>query len=676
MKYLTVNADEFGLTDKINEAILRAHKEGIVTSTTLMVNTKAFKYAARIAEFNPSLEVGLHLNLTFGKPISRAASLIDEKGLFFNRKQFLLRLFLNKVNSEDIEDELNAQIDKFTSSGLELFHIDSHQHIHLHPKLMGIFIKIAKKNNVVIRCPKDRILYQPTNLIDFVRIIFKGHFIKRIVIIYFCKRLKSLAKKEGVIITDNFISPHSVYRGGQEVSGKTFLTILDSIKDGYTELMCHPGKVDAELMGISRYTLQREDELNAIISRDLKKKIDKKQIKLIGFKKILEDKKKINVLHVITRSIEGGAPENTFLTIQGVDSKKFTSHLACGGNGPLIKRTLEAGFNCYIIPGLAKEINPILDFIAFINLWRLMKKVDFDIVHTHASKAGILARIAARLAGIPIIIHTIHGFGFNDYQHALTKSLFVWIERLCAKFTDKIIAVSSLNIEKAKKFGIGRNGQFVAIHSGIVIEKYSKADIDIQKKRQELGISHKSKIIGMVGHVDKGKGHEFLLDAVPQVITEVPDTKFVIIGDGKLSSKIKQKISKNNLNTSVFMLGTRDDVTELYPIMDIFVLPTLWEGLPRVIPEAMAMGLPIVTTPVDGIPEAITDRINGLFVPPRDPKSLAEALIYLLKNPERARELGREAKKRVDPDFSADKMVDDIQKIYKNLVQEKLGASA
>jgi predicted glycoside hydrolase/deacetylase ChbG (UPF0249 family) len=675
LKKIIVNADELGLTENINDSILKCHKEGIVTSATFMANGLAFAGAVKIAKENPSLEIGVHVNLTYGRPLTFDYPFIDKTGVFLKRSALLIRLFFMGGKKEYVEKEIRAQIEKIKKAGIEVTHIDSHQHIHLHPALVAVFVDVAKEYGVPLRCPIDKTVFEETGFLKKAGILFSPHFLKRYLLLFSAGGLKKAARKRHVITSDSFISPLSVYRRDAGITLKTYQAILDSVVDGFCELMCHPGMVDDSLRRMSRYLQRRQEELEFLSSMRLKEEIKSRGIIISSFKDMMREKRKIKILHVITRSIEGGAPENTFLTITGTDKRKYISALACGGKGVLARKTRGAGFECFNVSFLRKEINPFFDLAALIRLFFILRKRKFDIVHTHASKAGILGRLAAFMARTPVIVHTIHGFGFNDYQRPPVRGFFVLLERLCAKFTDKIIAVSSLNIEKARRYNIGSDGQFIPIHSGIVIEKYAERKIDRKAKRREAGLNENNKVVGMVAHVDKGKGHEYLVKAAETVTKLIPDARFLIIGEGKLMPKIRDQIGERGLKDFFLMLGTREDVSDLYHIMDVFVLPTLWEGLPRVIPEAMAAGLPIVTTPVDGIPEAIKDNFNGLLVPPRDPEKLARAIIAVLDDESTAGRLAAEARKSVDPDFSARKMVKEIGDVYDKLCREKLGVT-
>src|SRR3989339_352800 len=203
---------------------------------------------------------------------------------------------------------------------------------------------------------------------------------------------------------------------------------------------------------------------------------------------------KLKVAHIITLLELGGAQENTLYTCEHLDSNKFDVLLICGKGGILDEKT--KNINTYFVKALIREINPISDLTAFINIYKILKKEKPDIIHTHSSKAGIIGRWAAYFAKVPKKIHTFHGFGFHDFQNFLVKNIYILTERITANITDHFIAVSYENIAKGLKNKIGSEEKYSMIRSGIKLQSYH-LQIDIKKKKQELGITDE-KVVGMV----------------------------------------------------------------------------------------------------------------------------------------------------------------------------------
>ncbi|PIU83124.1 MAG: hypothetical protein COS68_05750, partial [Elusimicrobia bacterium CG06_land_8_20_14_3_00_38_11] len=286
---------------------------------------------------------------------------------------------------------------------------------------------------------------------------------------------------------------------------------------------------------------------------------------------------KIKVVHIITLLELGGAQENTLYTCEHLDKNKFDVMLLCGKGGILDAQT--KNIRIYFVKELMREICPFYDLIAFIKIYKILKKEKPDIVHTHSSKAGIIGRWAAYYAKVPLIIHTFHGFGFNDEQNYFVRKIYILAERLTAKITDKLVAVSYENISKGLKNKIGNELQYTMIRSGIKLQDY-QIDIDFEKKKKEFGLKNEH-IVGMIACFKKQKAPLDFIKTAKSVCAEKPDAKFILVGDGVLRKRIEAEIKKLNLEKNVILTGWRKDTNEIIKIFDVFVLTSLWEGLPR-----------------------------------------------------------------------------------------------
>ena len=317
---------------------------------------------------------------------------------------------------------------------------------------------------------------------------------------------------------------------------------------------------------------------------------------------------------------------------------------------------------------IIQDINPVSNSLALFRLRSYFKKNKFDIVHTHSSAAGILGRIAARLAGVPVIIHTVHGWGLQEGMNFFKKQLYIFLERLCGKFTDKLVVVSKVDIEKGLEYKIGNRSKYAVIYSGIDIKKFSKT-ADTGKKRKELGLKETLPVVGMIGRLDVQKNPLDFVRAAAEIQKQFRNVQFVIVGDGPLRKQAEELVKELKIQ-NFRLLGFRDDVDEIIHTFDISVMTSLWEGLPRVFPESMAAKKPIVATNVDGAKEAIVEGVNGFRVETHRPEKVAEKVLYLLKNPRIAREMGEKGYAMVEK-FSLSKMLQDIEDLYEKLIKYK-----
>ncbi len=382
----------------------------------------------------------------------------------------------------------------------------------------------------------------------------------------------------------------------------------------------------------------------------------------------------IRVLHPITRLIVGGAQENTMLTAQLLDPARWQvdvlSGPQTGREGSLIETVRERGIPLIIEPSLVREVNPLQDLRALFRLARLMRQGRYTIVHTHSSKAGIVGRWAAKLAGVPIIVHTVHGWGHHDRQHPLIRAYYILLEKLTLPITDKLIVVSPLNTEKGLADGIGRPEHYTVIRSGIELERFGHPQVDRATTRAAWNIPLDAPVVGTVTRLSAQKAPLDFVRAAAQVAAAVPNVYFLVVGDGPLRAEVEQLARDLGISERLVLTGLRRDVPEQLAAMDIFALSSLWEGLPRVLPQAMASGLPVVATATDGSIEAVTDGENGFLVPPGQPAVLAESLIRLLRDPALARQMGEAGRHRV-AEFDVRTMVAQIDQLYQELLAKK-----
>ena len=375
--------------------------------------------------------------------------------------------------------------------------------------------------------------------------------------------------------------------------------------------------------------------------------------------------RKYKVAAIITKLELGGAQEIVIYITENLSRDRYSPILisGCGGildgevkNNPKIKP--------FFIPELIREVNPIKDAITLMKIWRFLKSERVDLVHTHSSKAGILGRWAAHFAGVPHIFHTYHGFGFNEYQKWWIRKAFIWLERVTARITDRLIVVSSENVKKGMANRIGKEGQYEVIHCATNIKAFSEIKIDFDQKKREFGIDPESPVVAMIACFKPQKAPQDFIFLAHRVSQVLPSTRFLLVGDGELRSKVEELIGRFKLKGKVILTGWRRDVPEIMQIIDVLVLTSLWEGLPIVFAEAMASGKPVVATAVDGAKEAIIEGVNGFLVEPHNIEKFAERIIRLIKDRNLAQKMGSEGRKMVYPTFDLAHMLSRIEELY------------
>ncbi|RMF93710.1 MAG: glycosyltransferase family 1 protein [Candidatus Schekmanbacteria bacterium] len=384
--------------------------------------------------------------------------------------------------------------------------------------------------------------------------------------------------------------------------------------------------------------------------------------------------RKITVVHIITKLELGGAQQNTLYTVEHLDRGKFNVVLITASEGYLLNRALKIkNLDLYLIDELQREINPIKDYGAFKKIQKILKFKSESIgkqnmiIHTHSSKAGILGRWAAYLSGIAHIIHTFHGFGFNDYQPFITKKFYIFLERITAKITSKFIVVSNSNREKAIRLGIGDNDKFHLIRSGIRIEDYSRNVLSREEARNFFSLEKNAPIIGAISCFKPQKDLITFVRAAKKISDEIPEARFIVAGDGDMRNAIEEEIKKLSLEKKFTLLGWTENTSALLCAIDVLLHTALWEGLPRVLVEAAASGVPIVATNIDGNCEIVKDGTNGFLVSPRDYEDMAKKVCRILKDKELHKRLSQN-QNSIDKTFHIDEMVKMQEELYLSIM--------
>lgn len=379
------------------------------------------------------------------------------------------------------------------------------------------------------------------------------------------------------------------------------------------------------------------------------------------------------VLHIITRLIVGGAQENTIASVERVDPERYDSRLWCGPQtgveGSLFQDARDRGEVPRVLPNLVREIDPWRDLVVTVQLTRLLRRERFDIVHTHSSKAGIVGRVAARLAGVPNIVHTVHGWGFHEHMNPALRTTYVVLEKLMRPWTRPLVSVSNRTTSVGLSAGIGKPGDYRLIRSGIPLTRFGPDPERGAAVRAQLGIDPGDVVVGSVGRLSMQKNPMDFVRVAAGLLGRHENACFVYVGDGPLREAVEAEAARLGIAGRVRLLGLRHDVPDLLRAMDVFILTSLWEGLPRVVLQALATGLPVVAYDTAGIVEAVTEGGNGHMVEPGDVDRMVEILDSLVSDSALRSRMGLAARD-LDLPFTEDGMIQDLEALYGELTTD------
>jgi glycosyltransferase involved in cell wall biosynthesis len=389
----------------------------------------------------------------------------------------------------------------------------------------------------------------------------------------------------------------------------------------------------------------------------------------------------MRVTHIITRLVIGGAQENTLATIRGLRRKtglevNLVSGPTIGPEGSLEKTAREifadAPENFCIVPELVRPVHPLKDFIALRKLEKILRRQKPDLVHTHSGKAGILGRLAAKRAGVPVIIHHIHGPSFGNFQGAPANFIFTAAEKHAARVTDHFFCSAGAMAKRYLAAGIGRPEMFTRIFSGFPLEPFLNAANDIALRRR-LGLDEPHFVIGKIARLFKLKGHADLLAAFAQILPQMPNARLLFVGDGALRGELESRVRELGLAGKVVFAGLVPpaEVARYVGIMDCVAHFSRREALSRALPQALAAGKPVVAYDFDGADEVCLENETGFVVRTGDIAAAAQRLLQLAQDAALRERLGRAGREFVRGNFSVEKMVDDQYTVYLKLAAER-----
>ena len=377
--------------------------------------------------------------------------------------------------------------------------------------------------------------------------------------------------------------------------------------------------------------------------------------------------RRYNILYVVTKLELGGAQKQALSLMRRLNNEEYNIFLFTADVGLLMDEALAiSGITVKRSRFLERPINPLKDLLALFEIYSFIREKQIDIVHTHSSKAGIVGRLAARIAGVKIIIHTVHGWSFNDYQPFWTRLLYIGLERWIGGFTNRLIVVSRYDQEKGLSNAIVSENRYSLIRYGIDYAEFSGKQ-GTEKTRQELGIGADDLVVGMIACFKPQKSPGDFVRLAGLINQSLPQVKFVLVGDGALRESIEDLISQYNLPNNMFLLGWREDIPEILSAIDVFALTSLWEGLSISVLEAFASHKPVVATDTGGVREVVFENKTGFLVPPGDIKAMAEKVRILLNDKSLRLKMGDNAHSSLGVSYRLDCMVNNTKDLYENL---------
>jgi len=382
----------------------------------------------------------------------------------------------------------------------------------------------------------------------------------------------------------------------------------------------------------------------------------------------------MRVTHVITRLVVGGAQENTIASVRGLRALPDLQVNLISGPTTGPEGTLEADFAnqpgvLTILPELVRPVNPWLDLRALQKLTAVFRHSKPDIVHTHSGKAGVIGRLAAARAGVPVIIHTIHGPSFGSFQGPLANKVFLAAEWRAARVTTHFVTVADAMRDQYLAAGIGQPGQYTRVFSGFALAPFLNATND-QQVRTRLGLAPDDVVVGKIARLFKLKGHDDLLAVAPKLIHSCPRMKFLLVGGGEWRDRLETRARKAGVEKHFHFTGLvpPSEIPALVGVMDMLVHLSLREGLPRALPQALAAGKPVVAYDCDGAREVCLDNRTGFLIRPGHHTRLTESILQLAEDPALRARLGECGREFVRQNFSTEQMVNSLAGLYQRLM--------
>jgi glycosyltransferase involved in cell wall biosynthesis len=373
-----------------------------------------------------------------------------------------------------------------------------------------------------------------------------------------------------------------------------------------------------------------------------------------------------SVLLLITHLEPGGAQETVLLLADGLRRRGLEVKVGAHPSGSLQPRLQEIGVPVVPVPHLVRPVAPAGDARAYREIARMIRDRGFDVVHTHSSKAGVLGRLAAKRARVPAIVHTSHGLPVNPDMSAAERVLLLGAERAAARASDRIVAVSRATADELVALRLARPGQIAIIPSGIDVDRFRNGPLR-EDARRLLGLPIGGPVVGWVGRHFPQKRPDLVVRIARSVVEAVPEASFVMVGDGPGFADAVD----STRGSRIHVIGYRPDIETAYAAMDVFLLASAWEGLPRTVLESGAAGVPVVATDVSGISEVVRDGETGRLAPVGDWRALAEGVAELLRDEEERATMGKAIRELVGSAYSQDRTVEGTVALYREILEAR-----
>lgn len=377
---------------------------------------------------------------------------------------------------------------------------------------------------------------------------------------------------------------------------------------------------------------------------------------------------KIKVLHVITRFVAGSGG-NTLVSAVDIDRDRYETWVAGMPGGPLWEQAEAAGVRTVHLAHMRERISPLDDALTCLELIRLMRREKFSVVHTHSSKAGISGRIAAKVSGVPVVVHTFHVLAAHQGLSRRKRLAYLLLERAVRRLAHRYVAVAPRLAREAVEQRIAAPGTVVVVPSAVDLDHIpATSDPDV---RAELGIPEDAPVVGTVGRLVAQKCPLDFVRMCALIHAQRPEVRFVMVGDATLETADLAEETRREaerLGVPVIFTGFRSDAPRVAASFDVYVVPSLYEGLGRAVTEAMASARPVVATAVNGVPDLVEPGVTGLLASPRDPEGLASSVLWMLDHPVEARQMGMRARERVRSHFGRSDMCHGLDTLYAELL--------
>lgn len=386
----------------------------------------------------------------------------------------------------------------------------------------------------------------------------------------------------------------------------------------------------------------------------------------------MTDHQPIRVLQITGRLSIGGPSIHVVLLSQYLRDRGYDAQLV---SGEAIANESDMGYFAeahgvvpLLIPHIARKLNPIQDLMMLWRLYQLMRNTKPDIIHTHTTKAGFLGRVAGRLAGVSVIVHTFHSHIFDNHHGRLRQRLYLWLERRASLASDAIITLTEgLRQELAEVLHIARRGRITVLPLGMELTQFAETPRHGRVFREQRGIPYDVPLIGTVGRLAPVKNHTLFLQAAVLVRQKFPNARFAIVGDGAERPRLERMVNRLGLRESVIFTGWQKEVIPIYSDLDVNIISSIHEGTPVSIIEALASGCPVVATRVGGLPDLLQGGELGQLVTPNNPQALADAIIHTLENPPEMDTI----QTTILDNYAIERLINDLDSLYQGLLTKK-----